>query len=43
MAAADDLGGLDVELQILLSDVGNGEGEVDEVLGGIGRAGALGP
>lgn len=35
--------GLEVELQAVLGDVGDGDGEVDEVLAGVGGGGALGP
>lgn len=42
-AGEGDGGGLEVELQVFFGDVGDGDGQVDEVLGGVGRRGALGP
>lgn len=35
--------GLEVELEVRCGDVRDGDGEPDEVLLGVGRAGALGP
>lgn len=37
------LGGLKVKLKILLGDIGDGDGQVDEVLSSIGSGRALGP
>lgn len=36
-------GGLEIELQVLFGYIGNGDGEVDEVLLGVGAGRALGP
>lgn len=35
--------GLEVKLEVGRGDIGDGDGEVDEVLGGIRGVGALGP
>jgi len=42
-AAEGETGGLQVQLEVLLLDVGYGDGEVDIVLCGVGLIGALGP
>lgn len=43
MAGKGQARGLDVELQVGFRDVWDGDGEVDEVLCGLGLVGALGP
>lgn len=42
-AGEGEAGGLEVELDLILGDVGDGDGEVDEVLGGVGVGGSLRP
>lgn len=42
-AGEDERRGLEVQLEAVLGDVGDGDGQVDKVLGGIRVGGALGP